>query len=152
MTIYQIDEAIMGCIDMETGEVDIDKLTELQMLRDEKIENIGCWVKQLKAESEALKAEEKALADRRKAKENKVESLQNYLSAVLGGQKYETTKVSINFRHNQKVEITDFTKIPDNYLRYKEPEPNKTAIKAAIKDGIKIDGAELVDTISMSIK
>ena len=71
---------------------------------------------------------------------------------MLAGEKFETSRAVCSFRKSQKVEITDLDKIPDDYLRYKTPEPDKTAIKAAIKDGISVEGAELIDSISMSIK
>ena len=65
MTIYEIDQAIMNCVDAETGEIiDTERLDKLQMERDAKLENVACWIKDLKAEAEALKAEKQALADR----------------------------------------------------------------------------------------
>ena len=58
MTIYEIDQAIMECVDLETGEIiDTEQLDKLQMERDAKLENVACWIKDLKAEAEALKAE-----------------------------------------------------------------------------------------------
>ena len=45
MTIYEINEEILNCIDLETGEIiDIDKLNELQLEKDAKIENVACWI------------------------------------------------------------------------------------------------------------
>ena len=152
MKLYEINEAILACVDPETGEADPEKLDELLMMRDEKIENLALWVKDLKAEADAIKAEEKALAERRQAKERKAESIKAYLEKVLAGQKFETSRVVCSFRKSQKVEITDLDKIPDDYLRYSTPTADKTAIKAAIKDGISIEGAELVDSVSMTIK
>lgn len=152
MKLYEINEAILNCIDPETGEADPDKLDGLLMMREEKLENLTLWVKELKAEADAIKAEEKALAERRQAKERKAESLKKYLDEALAGQKFETSRCVVSFRKSQKVEITDFDKIPDDYLRYKTPEPDKTAIKAAIKDGLTVEGCELVDSVTMSIK
>ena len=57
MKLYEIENAILECIDTETGEViDIERLNELQMERETKIENVACWIKDLKAEAEAIKA------------------------------------------------------------------------------------------------
>ena len=64
MTLYEIDQALLACIDMETGEVDIEKYEQLAEEKDKKIENIACYYKALTAEAEAIKAEEKALAER----------------------------------------------------------------------------------------
>ena len=49
MKLYEIDEAILNCIDTETGEIiDADQLDKLTMERDTKIENVACWIKDLK--------------------------------------------------------------------------------------------------------
>ena len=154
MNLFQIDEEIMNCcIDTETGEVvNAEYLEQLQMDRDIKIENIACWIKNLQADAEALKAQKQAFADRQKAAENKVESLKKYLSEYLGGQKFSTDKVAISFRKTSAVNVIDMTKIPEEFLKYKDPEPDKTAIKKAINDGKKIAGAEIVEGQSISIK
>ena len=152
MKLYEINEAILNCVDPETGEADVEKLDELMLMREEKLEGLALWVKDLKAEAEAIKAEEKVLAERRQAKERKAESIKAYLEKVLAGQKFETSRAVCSFRKSQKVEITNLDKIPDDYLRYSAPTADKTAIKAAIKDGLVIEGVELVDSISMTIK
>lgn len=152
MKLYEINEAILACIDPETGEADAEKLDALMMEWNDKIEGMALWVKDLKAEADAIKAEEKTLAERRQAKERKAESIKSYLEKVLDGQKFETSRAVCSFRKSQKVEITDLDRIPDDYLRYSAPTADKTAIKAAIKDGISIEGAELVDSVTMSIK
>ena len=46
MTLYEIDNAILDCIDLETGEIiDVDKLNELQLEKETKIENVALWIK-----------------------------------------------------------------------------------------------------------
>lgn len=153
MNLFQIDEEIMNCADMETGEIiDIAKLDKLQMERDEKIENIGCWIKNLTADAEALKEQKLIFAERQKAAENKVESLKRYLANYLAGQKFSTPKVVISFRKTSSVNITDMAAIPKKYLKVVEPTADKTAIKDAIKAGISVAGAEIVEGRSILIK
>lgn len=153
MNLFQIDEEIMSCVDMETGEiVDTERLEQLQMDRDTKIENIACWIKNLTADAEALKAQKQAFADRQKAAENKAESLKKYLSGYLGGQKFSTDKVAISFRKTSAVNVIDMTQIPEEFLKYAEPTADKTAIKNAIKAGNTVAGAEVVEGQSISIK
>ena len=54
MKLYEINEQIMACIDSETGEViDPEKLNDLQIAKDEKIENLALWYKDLLAEANA---------------------------------------------------------------------------------------------------
>lgn len=160
MTLYEIDNAILRCIDIETGEIiDVDKLNELEIERDSKIENVACWIKELKAEAEAIKNEEQALAERQKVAENKAESLKKWLAYALQGEKFKTAKCSVSFRNTESVEVTEeglknlMLGGKDELLTYKEPEPNKTAIKNAIKnDGLNVQGVQLVQNTSTIIK
>ena len=158
MTIYEIDQAIMECVDLETGEIiDTEQLDKLQMERDTKLENVACWIKDLKAEAEALKNEKQALAERQKVAENKAESLKKWLAYALQGEKFKTPKCAISFRKSEAVEVTDeglenLMKEHDELLTYKAPEPNKTAIKQALKDGLSVEGVQLVQNISTIIK
>ena len=158
MTIYEINEQILNCIDLETGEIiDINRLNDLQLERDAKIENVACWIKELKAEAEAIKAEKLALAERQKVAENKAESLKKWLAYALDGQKFKTSKCSISYRKSESVEVTDeglsnLMKEHDELLTYKAPEPNKKAIKQAIKDGLSVEGVRLECNTSVIIK
>ena len=158
MTIYEIDQAIMECVDLETGEIiDTEQLDKLQMERDTKLENVACWIKELKAEAEAIKAEKQILANRQKVAENKAESLKKYLAYALDGKKFSTAKCAVSFRNTESVEITPegleaLMKEHDELLTYKAPEPNKTAIKQALKDGLNVAGVQLVQNVSTIIK
>lgn len=159
MKLYEIDRSILECIDLETGEIiDVDKLNELQLEREVKIEGVACWIKDLKAEAEAIKAEKLVLAERQKAAENKAESLKKWLAFALNGEKFKTAKCVVSFRNTESVEVTPeglenlMKDGKDELLSYKQPEPNKTAIKAAIKDGLNVQGVRLVQNVSTIIK
>lgn len=152
MTLYQINKAIIACVDPETGEFHEEQYEALQLAREEKIENTALYIKNLKAEAEMLKTEAKAYTERAKEKENRAAYLHDMLMRELAGENFETKRCALKFRASKKVEILDISKIPDDYLKYSMPTPDKNAIKAAIKDGIQIDGAVLVDSTTMSIK
>lgn len=153
MTLFQIDEEILGCLDLETGEIiDTEKLDQLQIARDTKIENIACWIKNLTADAEALKAQKQVFADRQKAAENKAESLKKYLSSYLAGQKFSTDRVAVSFRKTSSVNVTDMSLIPEDYLKFAEPTVNKELIKKKHQDGIVVPGAEITEGQSISIK
>lgn len=158
MTLYEINSEIMNCIDMETGEViDIERLNDLQLERDAKIENVALWIKDLKAEAEAIKNEKLALAERQRVAENKAESLKNWLAYALNGEKFKTAKCSVSFRTTESVEVTEegleiLMNGHDELLTYKAPEPNKKAIKQALKDGLNVAGVQLVQNTSTIIK
>lgn len=159
--LYEIDQAILDCIDLETGEIlDAEKLNELQMERDEKIEKVALWCKNLVSDADAYKAEKEAFAEREKAAKNKAESLKKWLAHALNGQKMSTPKVAISFRKSESIEIEDEERVityaqkngRDDLLSYKTPTVNKSAIKAVIKTGKEIPGAVLVEKQNISIK
>lgn len=161
MTLYEINagirQVITSAIDPETGEIDdsyIEALESLQIARDEKIENIACWIKNLAADANAIRDEELALAKRRKTLLNRAESLQNYLRGNLNGEKFSSPRAAISFRKTTKVVVdeTRLAEVPQQYLRYKDPEVDKAAVKEALKAGQTVPGCALEDSLSMIIK
>ena len=162
MTLYEINEAIQEAlekaVDPETGEITNEAVLveyeQLQMDRDQKIENIGCFIKNLEADAKAIKDEAKNLAARAKVAENKAERLRSYLEFCLAGEKFQSPRLAVSFRHSKKVEVDPdkIYDIPDDFLRYKEPEPDKKAIGEALKAGEIIPGCTLVESTSMIIK
>ena len=163
MTLYEINQAILNAIaeglDPETGEItNTEALDALEMARDEKIENIACYIKDLTADAKAIREEEKVLAERRRAMENKAERLTGYLSVVLQGEKFSTARCQIGWRKSSKVIVDDSfsdwaaSNGRDDLLIYAEPKPCLTAIKEAIKAGDEILGAYIADSRSIQIK
>ena len=153
MNLYEIDNAILECVDMETGEIiDMNKLSGLRMARDQKVENIGCWIKNLLSDAEALKAEKEKLAKRQKAAEDKAASLKAFLSRYLDGEKFKSAKVAISYRSNSSVDIAKDAVVPEEYLRYSDPTPDKVGLKAALKAGEKFPGITLVTSQNIQIR
>ena len=162
MNLYEINEAVNTAfnlaVDPETGEVNDEQLYLLDLLeleRDRKIENIALLIKNLKADAAALKAEKDAFAKRQKQTENKVNSLMNYLESALNGEKFSTDKCAISWRRSSKIVLNEGCTIYDidtHFLRMQEPELDKVAIKAALKDGITIEGVHEEPTMSMTLK
>ena len=153
MKLYEINQQILNCIDKETGEiVDIEKLNDLQMAKDEKLENLALWYKDLLAEANALKEEKEAFAAREKAAKNKAESIKNFLAYALNGENFKTTKCALSFRKSEKTVIDDIYSVPENFLKYSEPKADLTGIKKAIKNGEEINGAHLEETQNIQIK
>lgn len=154
MTIYEIDEEILNLVDQETGEVvDIDRLEELQMERDKKVSNVACWIKNLKAEAEALKAEKDNLAKRQQSCEKKIEQLMNYLAYALNGMKYKDARVSVSYRKSETVEVDDMAifKLPEEFIKV-EKSVKKTELKDAMKLGFEFEGCKLVEKNNIQIR
>lgn len=160
LSIYDIDQSILALVDPETGEIaDYEALEALQMERDGKIENLALWIKDLKAEATAIRNEEKALAERRRSVENRAARLTEYLGYVLNGDKFKTGKVAISYRRSTSVTVYDgFVEWAQShpegeaYLRYSEPDVNKTALKEALAAGAEIPLAELTESQNIQIK
>lgn len=153
MTLYEINDQITACVDIETGEIlDQEALRALELAFDEKIEGIALWIKNLLAEAKAIKEEKDNLAARQKTCENKAESLKNYLAFALCGEKFKTPKVSISFRKSESVQVDDVTKLDDDYLKYAAPTVDKTKVKQALKAGIELQGVQLVTNQNIQIK
>lgn len=154
MTLYEIDEAILDLVDEETGEViDLEALEMLEMERDKKISNVACWIKDLKAEAEAIKAEKMNLAKRQATCENKVEQLKKYLADALGGVKFKDSRCSISYRKSESVQLDDMAifKLPDEFVKI-EKSPKLTEIKNAIKEGQSFEGVKLVTNNNIQIR
>ena len=160
MKLYEIDQAITACIDLETGEIlDAARLDELQMERTAKLEGVACWVKNLEAEADAIEKEKKALMQREKAARTKAESLKRWLAEALQGEKLTTAKAAVSFRKSEAVEFANqdlfvvwASEAHNDLLTYKSPEPNKTVIKQMLKAGGALPGVQLVERQNISIK
>ena len=153
-SLYEINQAILDCIDMETGElIDPERLEQLTMEKDQKIENVACWIKNLTAEAAAYKAEKAAFAEREVQALKKADTLKKWLSDALTGQKFSTAKCAVSFRKSEAVMVDDVNLIPAEMLLIKTTyEPDKTAIKNAIKSGREINGCMLVENTNIQIK
>ena len=162
MNLFEIDEQLQRCIkleasdnyvDTETGEIiDTAAIEQLEMDRDTKIRNIACWIRNLEADEKALADQIKTFTARKNAAKNKRESLKSYLANFLNGAKWQNSEVAISWRKSEVVEVEDGAAIPEQYLRYKEPEINKAAIKADLKAGATIYGCQLVTKNNIQIK
>ena len=159
MTLFEIDALIYNSIDPETGEIDAEVLSKLEMERDAKITNICLFIKNLTADAKAYEEQKKDFARKQEVAENKIKSLKNYLSSYLNGCSWdgdEQKRCAVSYRKSTSVELDldKFMKFRGKkaYLSFKDPEPNKTAIKDALKAGKKIPGCALVDKQNIQIK
>ena len=123
MKLYEIDRKIdellekgftEDCVDMETGEILVDKavslLDALKMEQEKKLEGIACYIKNLAADSKKIREEEKNLAERRKSLENRQKRLSDFLSAYLQDRaiyRFDSARCKISFRKSEAVEIYD---------------------------------------------
>lgn len=158
MKLYEIDQAIESLVDQETGEIlDLNAFMDLQMAREEKVENIALWHKNMTAEADAIKVEIKNLAEREKAVRNKADGIKQRLADILQGEKFKTAKVSVSYRKSKAVKLEEsfieWAKANADYLlKYKAPEPDKAAIRQALSDGVAIVGASIAERENIQVK
>ena len=163
--IYQFSETLQACIkldeqrmvDTETGEIlDVDQYLALAEALDAKLENLALYIKNQQAEANMIKAEADILAKRAKAKANEAERckdrLSNFMANNYDGKKFETARVRLSWRSSESVEVNGIDALPDEYLRFKDPEPDRTKIKAALKAGVELKGCTLVAKQNLQIK
>lgn len=161
MTLYEIDTRLTELIDPETGELlDYNAFQNLQMEREEKIEGIALWHKELAAKAEAIKAEISVLTQRKQAAERKSETLKRYLAEALNGEKFDTARCAITFRRTSRLDISDESALAawamesghNDLLIYTPPKVSKSEVKALIKSGVEVPQAQIVESISMGVK
>ena len=161
-SLYEIDQELLDCVDMETGEIlDTEKLDALQMEREKKLEGVALWIKDLNYEAAAVKEEADKLTARKKALDNKITGLKQWLLYALNGEKMKTPRCNVYQTHNQKLTVVNETALvnfikslndPGQFLRFPDPELKKDEIKKALKDGREIPGAVLESTEGLVIK
>ena len=161
--LYEIDQDILDCVDIETGEIlDAEKLDALQMERETKLEGVSLWIKDLTAEATAVKEEADKLTARKRALDNKITALKSWLLIALNGEKLKTPRCNVYQTHNTKLTVIDEQSVvnwiqthyqePEQFLKFSLPEIRKDAVKAEIKSGKEIPGAALEATESVVIK
>jgi len=161
-TLYEIlgevQTALDAAIDPETGEILDEQAFEefnlLSLAKDEKVENIGCFIKNLLSEAAALKTEKMNLAKRQQQCENRAEWLKKYLAYCLNGEKYSSARVAISYRKSTSVVIddsVDLATLPEQYVKTTY-EARKTELKDALKNGEIIDGITLEEKNNITIK
>lgn len=157
MTLFEIDKAIQDFefeVDEETGEIlNPNALEELEMAREQKIENVGLYIKNLEAEATAVENQEKIFADRKKRIRKKIEGLKGFLGYALQGEKFKTDRVEMSFRKSESVLVKDEYLVPDEYCNITVVrKPDKKVLKDALKKGVEIMGCELVEKQNVNIK
>lgn len=166
MNLYEInsqikrilDNGFNADIDPETGEI-IDEgehdLETLEILRQDKLEGIALYIKNLTALADDIKAEEKSLAERRKAAEAKAERLSAYLADDLishGEKKLETAKCAVTMRKSEVVIIDESLLDMTWFKPTTTYKPMLAEIKKALKSGETVDGAHIEERQKVTVK
>lgn len=159
--LHEIPAALAGMLDLiqvdeETGEIEPATLESVQIASEEKIIATAMYIRRLDALNKATKETIQDLQERVSADSKRIEALKWLMTKAMDSFQYTEVKspeVTLRFRKSSSVEITDSESLPEQFLRTKTVvEPDKTAIKNALKAGEKIQGAQLVESRNLQIK
>ncbi|WP_217302686.1 siphovirus Gp157 family protein [Clostridium sp. 001] len=154
---YRNLEDLLDNPELENAKGDIER--SLDSINEEfnvKAENIAKMIKSKGTDIKGLEEEIKRLQDRKKVTENKVLNLKLYLfdhMKILKKEKINGKLFTLSIRKNPPaVNVIDEDAIPQ---KYKIPQPyklDKTAILEDLKQEVKIDGVEIKQSTSLSIR
>lgn len=164
MTIYTISDDMMRILNMleqqpedETEEQALkDTLEMIKMDFAEKADGYGKVLRQLQAEAEAVKAEKIRLSQRQSTLEKNAERLKETMKQAMimtGQKKVKTDLFTFSTRAGKElvIDTDNVFEIPDELLRYKDPEPDKAAIKEYLKTN-ECSWAHMAETQSLIVK
>lgn len=163
---YNIDED--GVL-VETEEEFDELYDSIQLDLHTKLDNTNCLIKTIDGDLSVIDKEIKRLTAEKKARESKKEWLKNRIDYFVKRQftdeegnldvesvhkyKLELPHSKISYRKSDSVEITNLELLPSKYIKKKvEENPDKVAIKEAIKNGKEINGARLITNYNVQIK
>lgn len=161
MNLYEISVELVEAlgnitVDESTGEIKgYEALDALNASFEEKLEGMVCRYKNLKAMETAILNEKNNLDQIRrsvKSEADRIEKCIKFCMERVGKSKVVTPKSMVYFRSSQSVEVDDISLIPEEYLRFKEPEAKKDYIAKAIKAGEEIPGVHIVEKQNIQIK
>ncbi len=163
LKLYEYDEriekALSEGINEETGElVNFELLEQLACEKDEKIKHVALAILNMEAEAKAYYDLVDKYTKKHKTVTNKIKSLKQYLTTYADKEKYTFPECNITFIESYETVITDkeafekYAIIRHKELYEKVIKPNKSAIKEAIRNGIKVKGVKVVKKSNIQIK
>ena len=152
-------EEFYNSVDQETGEVDDEarkNLMDIKLAWNEKVIATAEFIKRIRADEEAYKAEIERMVKEKKALERKEEFLKDLLNANMVAakvQKFEDVTCKISYRKSEKVEVENLDLLPEEFkVSVTTINPDKNAIKEAIKAGQEVNGAKVVECMNLQVK
>ena len=153
MNIFNEEDLMSMCIDVDTGEFDEAMFEGLRIERDKKIENIALWVLEDEAMAKNIKEQENKLKERRETLLQRIEKRKEFLRYIAEGKKLKTDRVTVSYRKSDAVKIVNEEIIPPEFKAVKTSySVCKDEIKKALKAGQAVNGAELESRISTIVK
>ena len=122
-----------------------DTMEGIEGAIEDKADKYAFICTRLAGEAELCKKQAAAFKAKVEAKENAVKRLKEGLlksMQLTGKTKFKTPFYSFYTQATDSVvlDTEDIFKVPEEYLKYKDPEVNKTALKEALKSGTDLKG------------
>jgi hypothetical protein len=123
-----------------------DTMEGIEGALEDKFDRYVYVAKQEQGDIDVLNETIKQLQERKKSKEENLKKLKKVMTDVMnvtGKIKFKTAQHSYWVQKNPKSVVIDTENvrdIPEDYLTFKEPEANKTAIQKAIEEGKDFSG------------
>jgi hypothetical protein len=137
-------------------EVIRDTLESMSGPIEGKSQAVAYVVRKLEANADAMKEWAKAAVAQADIVENRARELRDYLAYTLKQcsiTKVEGPGITIGWRKSTAVDVYDPLLVPEIYFApAPPPKPDKVAIKEALKSGVDIQGARLVERENLQIK
>lgn len=125
----------------------------------EKFENCCKYIKNVESDIAGLKEEEARLKAKRKALENSIERFKGLMHETMnaaGEKKLPCGTFTVSLQKNPESVVMDephIENIPEEYLKFKEPEIDRAKIKEHLKAGVDLEGiAHLEQTEGLRIR
>jgi len=158
MNLYQIkNEYLTLASQLEQGELTPEIEQQMQINEEqlkEKAINYGYVIRSFEYDNDVIDAEIIRLKQLKEQKENAIDKLKNAVSDAMqlyGIEKIDSPTLKLSFRKSESIEVSE--NIDKKYLIEKTTlQPDKQAIKKAIKDGKQVEGAVLVTNYNIQIK
>ena len=157
-----IEDLLDAVTDPETGEVvDLDALDGLLLERDQKIEQVILYRKDVLAEAFAVYSEISELTKRYERLRKTADGLEGYIANAVDGQNFKTARCEVTHRMSEETEVDPefiewaYMQNEDlsSFIKHTETyKADKMAIKRFLKSGGKLEHCRLVKKDNIQIK
>lgn len=154
--LYQLDEELTALYDQivtdEDGAIDTQLASKLAVLSEQR-ENALIWLaklaKSVASDADAIAHHLDYLRKRERALSGRIDRIKQFIldsMERMGEQKITADGVSVRVQRNSQPTVMApiWGALPEEFLRYRDPEPNKEKILEAVRAGREVPGAEVV--------
>jgi predicted RNase H-like nuclease (RuvC/YqgF family) len=161
MNLYELTSELKSFYEkIENGEELTEEMENALVLTEQNLQtkaiDYGYVIKSLDAEMEMFDNEIKRLQERRKQLAKTQDMLKDRLTGAMqefGITEMKGRTIKLSFRKSESVDVYNVDALPEEFKRTKITiEPDKVAIKEALKNGEVVEGATLLIKDNLQIK